>query len=398
MITRPTLLLIIIYLAFVSLGLPDGVLGVAWPSLRADLGLPLESMGLVTTTQLWLSALSGFVSGRVLARFGTGRVTAASGLITAMGLMGYALSPNLFWILVCTIPLGIGQGAVDSGLNLYVANHYAARHMNWLHCCWGVGASAGPVIMTMALTTGAPDTGWRWGYGLLATGQFSLTLLLFVSLWAGLWKRSGESGQHNAEPEPQGPLDGLSSQILAAGLFFLYVGAETAMGVWLNSLLREGRGFPVAFSGLCVAVFYGSIMAGRFFSGFLVRRLGNNGLIRGGMGLAALGCVVIWTGGHPAVVMAGTVAAGLGYAPIYPALMHETPRRFKNTVTRRVMGWQVGSAYVGGSFITTGLGLILGRYSLEWLCPALLLCLLLLALCNEGLLAQMRRKQFDQQS
>lgn len=395
MITRTTLLLGIIYLAFISLGLPDGVLGVAWPALRAELGLSIASMGLVTTTQLWLSALSGFLSGRVLARFGTGPVTAVSGLITAAGLLGYALSPNLLWIMVCTIPLGIGQGAVDSGLNLYVAKHYAARHMNWLHCCWGVGASAGPAIMTLAMTatlTPSTDyTGWRWGYGALATGQFCLTLILFLSLGARLWRQSGTAGQGSTEPEPQGTLDSLGSQLASAGLFFLYVGAETTTGVWLNSLLREGRDLPVTFSGLCVAVFFGAIMTGRFFSGFLVRVVSNSWLIRGGLILAGLGCGIIWISGHPAVIMMGTAALGLGFAPVYPTLMHETPRRFKNTVTRRVMGWQVGAAYVGGSFITTGTGLLMGQLSLEWLCPILLLVMGLLFLCNEWILFQAKK-------
>ena len=363
-------LVVIMYLAFISLGLPDGVLGVAWPAMRQALGLPLEAMGLVTTVLMCTSAAASVFSVRVLARWNTGAVTTASCLMTGLALFGYALAETPFWLLVCTLPLGLGQGAVDAALNLHVANHYTARHMNWLHCCWGVGASLGPLVMTAAL---AARWGWQTGYALLAAAQCLLALVLLQSLRAGLWPASSAAGPGTAKTTPQGSLNAVPHQLLAVLLFFLYVGMEFSVGLWLNSLLVEGRHLPVPFAGSCVAAFYAAIMGGRFLAGAMSNRLPNQTLIRYGLLLACIGSLGLWLAVHPVLVLLCVCAIGLGCAPVYPGLMHETPRRFKASVTQRLMGLQVGAACLGGSLISAGMGVVLARFSLEALCPAVLL-------------------------
>lgn len=367
---NPALLLCIIYLAFISLGLPDGVFGVAWPSMRVSLGLPLEAMGIYTTVLLCMSALSSISSGKLLARFSTGTVTAASCIMTGLALAGYTLSTHPAWLLLCTIPLGLGQGGVDSALNLHVANHYSARHMNWLHCFWGVGASIGPVVMTMAL---AYAGGWRVGYGVLAGAQMFLAVVLVWSLVARLWPKDSKPGSSTETIRIEGPLFSAFDQSLAILLFFLYVGFEFTVGIWLYSLLVESRSLPITFAGLCIAVFYASIMTGRFLAGLVVHRFGNQRLITGGLLVALAGALGVWLFSTPAVVMACTAAMGLGSAPVYPGFMHETPRRFKAAVTQRLMGRQIGAACLGGSIISGGMGLLLARYSLDLLPPALAL-------------------------
>lgn len=381
-LSRPVALLCIIYLAFVSLGLPDGVLGVAWPAIRGEMGLPLESVGLLLTLLLVLSAFSSVVSGFVLRRLGTGLTTMLSGVMTGIGLLGFVFAPGFWWLALCIVPLGLGQGAVDSGLNLYVARHYSSRHMNWLHCFWGVGAAAGPVIMTTALLT----TGWREGYGSIAAIQLGLAAVLWWSLRAGLWAdREDAASAADANPELCGDagLFGVGDQTLAVLLFFLYVGMEYSVGLWLNSLLVESRGIPVARAGLTISAFYASIMAGRFFSGIVVNRLGNTGMIRAGLFLAAAGAGSLWfSSGYP-LALAGAVLMGLGFAPVYPCLMHETPRRFRKNVSERLIGFQVGAACLGGSVVSSGLGFFMSRTSLEMLCPVLLILIVLTFTGNE---------------
>lgn len=383
---RGVSLLTIIYLAFVSLGLPDGILGVAWPSMRGELGQPLDRVGFIVTLLLWLSALSSITSGVVLRRWGTGAVTAISGLMTGLALLGYALAPGFWWLLLFTIPLGLGQGAVDSGLNLYVANHYSARHMNWLHCFWGVGASGGPMVMTLALGLST----WRLGYGVIAGMQLALAGLLWWSVRVGLWHRGTRSADAGEEAAPKGILTSSVHQAVAVLLFFLYVGMEYAMGLWLNSLLVESRHVAAYKAGLVVSAFYAAIMAGRFLSGVVVSRTGNMGIIRGGLLLSAGGLACLWLSGSLMGMLAGAVLTGLGFAPVYPCLMHETPRRFRADVTTRLMGWQVGAACLGGSLVSSGLGVFMAQTSLEWLCPVLLGLVIVTALGNEFLGAASR--------
>lgn len=375
------ILLAVIYLAFISLGLPDGVLGVAWPSIRSELGLPLESMGLLTTSLLVMSALSSFFSSRVLKRWGTGSVTFFSGLMTGLALLGYSLAPGFPWLLLCTIPLGFGQGAVDSGLNLYVAEHYSARHMNWLHCFWGIGASAGPTIMTLALVA----FHWRIGYRIVSCIQLLLAAILLWSLCVKLWSVDFSApGTSVHLRHSSAGLNAFPDQALAVLLFFLYSGIEFSIGLWLGSVLLESRGAPVPVAGLSVSAYYASIMAGRFLSGLFVNRMGNSRMIRLGLSLAVFGAVSVWLLPGSAAILTGTILMGLGLAPVYPCLMHETPDRFAPEVSEKLIGYQVGAACLGGSVIASGTGLLMSL-SLELLFPVVILLLLAALLGNETL-------------
>lgn len=354
-------LLVVIYMAFVSLGLPDGVLGLAWPAMRASLEQPLESLGLVTFVLASCSAVSGFISGRVLARFGTGRVTLASALMTALALLGFSVVPNFPLMVALAFPLGFGAGAVDAGLNHYVAEHFSSKHMNWLHACWGLGASLGPAIMGASLASAG---GWSRGYLIIALGQMSLAAVLFLSL--GLWSQQGPA-RHDPEKMVAGGRPNMPrwAPLLAALVFFFYVAVEMGTGMWAASLLIESRQFAPDITGLALTLFYGSIMSGRVLVGFVSDRLGNRRLIRLGFSVALLGVVLLLIPAWPYLSMFGLALLGLGCAPIYPAMMHETPRRFDPETSRKVIGWQVAAANLGGAILPAALGLQAAWIGLE---------------------------------
>ena len=380
-----------IYLAFISLGLPDSVLGVAWPTMRSSLGQPLESAGMITLVLTVCSALSSFFGGRVLARWGTGPVVTASGLLTGLTLLGFSVAPSFPLLLLLAVPLGLGAGAVDARLNQFVAAHYSARHMNWLHGCWGIGATIGPLIMAWAL---AGTDGWRQGYGVIGGVQLGLVLLFVLVL--PLWQRhqamaaDAEPHQHNgqgASPDakPQQPARTLALW-LAPALYLAYAAVEISMGLWAGSLLVDGRGLDAKTASLWVSCFFGAIMLGRFASGLLTLRLGNRPLVRLGIAVASVGAVLFGLGALSAPLsLAGLILLGLGCAPIYPCLMHETARRFEPVTAAKVISRQVGFAYVGAAIVPAALGYLAATAGLGAIMPAVLAALLLLLLMSEVL-------------
>ena len=369
-------LLTVIYLAFISLGLPDGVLGVAWPAMRGGFREPMEAAGLITMVITACSAVSGFASGAVLQRLGTGPVVVLSGVLTGLALLGFAAAPSFLWILLLAVPLGLGAGSVDAGLNHFVARHYSSRHMNWLHACWGVGASIGPLIMASALVQAG---GWANGYQSIAGLQLLLALVFLLSL--GLWRRAPALAQ------AMGP-DGCGSGYSAAPLwaawlapaqFLMYATVEIGTGLWAASILVETRGLRPQDAAWWVSCFYAAIMTGRFALGFVAGRMGNRRLVRAGLALAMLGAGLFSVPGlPPTLTLAGLVLLGLGAAPIYPALMHETTRRFTVDVARQVVGRQVAFAYIGGATGPAALGLLGAHLGLGAIMPVVLLALLAL--------------------
>ena len=361
------ILLIVIYLAFVSLGLPDGVLGLAWPGMRASLGQPLEALGLVTFVLATCSAVSGFMSGKVLSRFGTGPVTFVSALMTGLSLLGLSQVPNFPVMVALAFPLGLGAGSVDAGLNHFVAEHYSSKHMNWLHACWGVGATLGPMIMGSALASAG---GWSSGYLNIALCQLCLASVLLVTL--GLWKSQGPA-QHDPEKIAAGgrPDTPAWAQLLAAFLFALYVAIEMGAGLWAASILIESRHFEPGMAGLALTLYYGSIMGGRVLIGFVSEQLGNRRLVRLGLSVAIIGIVLLLIPGQPVLAIAGLMLLGLGCAPIYPSLMHETPRRFDPVTARKVIGWQVATANLGAAVIPAAFGVLAAHAGLEAVFPAI---------------------------
>lgn len=359
------LLLPVIYLGFISLGLPDGVLGVAWPSMHRTLGLPLGLAGTLLLVVTLLSGVSSFSSGRILARFGTGPVVMTSCALTGSALLVISQARSSEWLFVAAVPLGFGAGAVDTGLNAYVARNYTGRHMNWLHACWGIGATSGPVLMTWALAHAA---GWRGGY--LALGSVQLCLALIFLLTLGLWaSRSGTATQADPsntanENVPATPADSEAGW-LSAAIFALYVAVEATAGLWANSLLTVGRGMPQAAAGTCVAFYYGSITGGRILAGFAVDRFGNRRIVTTGIGLATLGAALFTQASSAPAAGAALTLIGLGFAPVYPCLMHEVPKRFAASAAFTVIGRQSGASYIGGATMPALIGGLAAFVSLE---------------------------------
>jgi fucose permease len=353
-------LLGIIYVSFISLGLPDGVMGVAWPAVRVDMGQPLAAVGIFTLVGTVCAAGSSYFAGAIVKRVGTGVVVAASCLMTALALVGYAYAPSFAWLVALSIPMGIGAGAVDTSLNHFVAAHYSSRHMNWLHGFWGVGATLGPLIMSWSVTT---PTGWTLGTRTIGLLQLGLAVALFLTL--SLWAREKATHAEDASAhsdknvtnafKPHHPL----ATWLAPTCFLFYVSAEMGTGLWAASILATGRGMPLAQAGVWVSVYFGAITAGRFAVGLVANKLGNRKLVQLGIGVAALGAALF--AAHALVgdaSLAGLILMGLGCAPIFPSLMHETAKRFPEDVARKVISRQMMFAYTGVSVIPAAFGLL----------------------------------------
>lgn len=374
-------LLAVVYLAFISLGLPDSVLGVAWPSMRLGLGQPLQAAGLLTLILTACSAASGFASGVVLRRLGTGPVVVLSGFLTGFALLGYALAPSFAWLMVLAVPLGLGAGSVDAGLNHFVAEHYSSRHMNWLHGCWGIGATIGPFIMGSAL---AGTIGWQAGYRNIAAIQLALACLFLLTL--RLWTQERPVPGRAAPSGPRTPDVRLSppwAPWLAAALYLVYATVEVGTGLWAASILVDGRHMGAPAAGLWVSCFFGAIMVGRFALGLVARRVGNRRLVRIGLVTAGTGALLFSLDGMPAPLsLAGLLLLGLGCAPVYPSLMHETVRRFDADTARKVVGRQVAFAYLGGAVGPASLGLIGAQWGLAAIMPAVLAAVLVLLLLS----------------
>lgn len=357
------LLLPIIYLGYISLGLPDGTLGVAWPQMHRTLGLPIGLAGVLGIVGLMLAAFSGFSSGRIVARFKTGPVVFVSCLLTASGMMLFSHAQGFAWLLVAVVPLGLGAGAVDAGANGYVARHYSGRHMNWLHACWGIGATAGPIVMAQAMREPA---GWRDGFFTLAIVQFSLAVLFFASLrlWSMVPERKfTDAGLHADGMAPTAAANSFPGW-LSAAIFAIYVAVEGTAGLWAGSILAVGRGFTPATAGLCASAFYGAITGGRILVGFIVERFGNRRLIAVGCGVAAVGGLLFIFASTPVTAATALILLGAGFAPVYPCLMHEVPRRFAPDAVQTVIGRQSGAASVGAAILPSAAGL-LAQYWIE---------------------------------
>ncbi len=346
-------LLPVIYLGFISLGLPDGSLGTAWPQVHQTLELAVGLAGPLLLAATLFGAASSLISAWLISRLGTGPVVMISCLFTASGLLMLASAPNAMWLWAAALPLGLGAGAVDASLNGFVAKHYEARHMNWLHGCWGIGATAGPLVMAAALSTS--EEGWRTGYLVLGGTQLALVGLFAVTL--GLWKfapdHAGDASREGVEPSAEVvpltmPANSWAGGI-SAGLFAVYVGLEVMAGLWVATYLVGQRGASPAEAGWCVTAYYGSITAGRFLSGLVVDRWGNRRVVRGALWVGLLGAGVFALPLGLIGVASALVLIGGGLSVIYPGLMHEVPRRFRAEDVQKVIGRQNSAAYFGAA-------------------------------------------------
>lgn len=377
-----TLLLVIIYLAFISLGLPDSLLGSAWPVMQSDFGKSLDTAGYLYMIISAGTILSSLVSGRLNDLLGTGKVMVISVLLTAGALLGFSFAPSFIWLVVCAIPLGLGGGAVDAALNNYVALHYKASHMSWLHCFWGVGASIGPIIMSFYISH---QGSWEKGYFTISMLQIGLTIILFLSLplWAKVAKMTGNTAAVSETatsieeiPKAAKPLK-IKGVKFALFTFLFYCGVEATMGLWGSSYLVNSKGMSAAVAAQWVSLFYAGITIGRLVTGFITMQVNNTLLIRIGQFMIIFGGVLLVLPLPNIVSLLGFIAIGLGCAPIYPCMIHETPSRFGRANSQAIIGYQMAVAYVGSTFLPPLFGLIANYISIHLFS----LVILVLAIC-----------------
>lgn len=373
-----TILLIVIYLAFISLGLPDALLGVAWPQIRLDWGLGLDAAGIISIVITGGTIASSLLSGKLIKRFGEGKITLLSGLMTGLALLGYGFAPSFLWFILLALPLGFGAGSVDTALNHYVATHFKAHHMNWLHSFWGVGATAGPVLMGAVLATSGS---WRNGYFLVAGIQLVLATIIFISLplWRLQDQKSEAKHSDDVDPLDASQKDSLKplkkpGVIYALLVFMAYCSGEYTMGLWGASYLVQVRGIAVESAANWVASYYAGITLGRFLAGFLSFKLNNRQMITLGLTLATLGGFAMFVLPSSGLLMIAFVLVGLGFAPIFPAMVHETPKRFGKQVAQSVIGYQMASAYVGIAVFPPLFGVVMKHLNLGLFPLFIILC------------------------
>ena len=383
------LLLAVIYLSFISLGLPDSLLGSAWPVMHAELGVPTSRAGIISVIISMGTVVSSLQSDRLTKKLGTGKVTAISVGMTAAALFGFSVSGSFWMLCLWAVPYGLGAGSVDAALNNYVALHYASRHMSWLHCMWGLGAAVGPYVMGLALAGGA---GWHMGYRYIALLQIALTAVLVISL--PLWRlhRTGAAGEENRNAAPLTLPQILripgAKEVMAA--FFCYCALEQTAILWASSYLHVYKGIPAETAAGYAGLFFLGITAGRALSGFLTMKLSDPQMIRLGQGIIALGVLVMLLPAHEYVALAGLVLVGLGCAPIYPCVIHSTPDHFGADKSQAVIGVQMASAYVGTCLMPPLFGLI-ASYVTPGLLPLYLLAILaVMTAAHEALLRRCR--------
>ena len=369
------LLLPIIYLAFISLGLPDSLLGSAWPSMYPLLGVPVSYAGILSMIISFGTIVSSLNSDRLTRALGAGKVTAISVGMTAAALFGFSISTQFWMLCLWAVPYGLGAGSVDAALNNYVALHYESRHMSWLHCMWGIGTMVSPMVMGRVLAGGGP---WTAGYRYIALFQIALTAVLFLSL--PLWqKRTDETAEGGTAPQALSlgqvfRLPGAKEVMLC---FFCYCALETTAGLWASSYLTLTRGVAADTAASFASLFYIGITAGRAACGFLTLKLSDTQMIRLGQGVLAVGVAALLVPGPQLLALAGLVLVGVGCAPIYPSIIHATPDHFGADRSQAVLGIQMASAYVGNLTMPPLFGLLANNIT-PALFPFYLLALLVL--------------------
>ena len=344
------LLIAVIYLAFISLGLPDSLLGSAWPSMYESMHSTITGAGTLAMLISACTIVSSLMADRVIHRFGTARVTTCSVAMTACALFGFSVSRSYLQLVFWCIPYGLGAGAVDSALNNYVALHYSSRHMSWLHCMWGIGASVGPWIMGLCLNRGQ---GWPMGYRIIGVLQVILTVVLVVSF--PLWKHASETEEevHQVLPLKEAiRLPGAKPILIA---FLCYCGLEMTTGLWAASWLVTERGVNAVDAASYASLFYLGITIGRAFSGLISERAGDEKMIRLGQSIVLVGVILLFLNTTSRI---GLVLIGLGCAPIYPSIIHSTPSRFGKEHSQSLVGIQMAFAYVGSTFAPKVFGVI----------------------------------------
>ncbi len=382
-----SLLLCVIYLAFISLGLPDSLLGAGWPTMHKDLGVPMSYAGVISMLISGGTIVSSLNSDRLTKKFGAALVTSVSTLFTAVALFGFSVSTSFWMLCILAIPYGLGAGAVDAAVNNYVALHYKSKHMSWLHCFWGVGASISPYIMSFSITRGE---GWNSGYSTVALIQIVITFILFMSI--PLW------GKNQVDEETKANTKALSLKevfqikgVIYVLLAFLgYCALEITAGMWAASYLVEARGLSVAIATKFASLFYLGITFGRFLCGFIADKFGDKSLIRYGILIIVFGIFLLLIPVEIDIIpLSGLIIIGLGCAPIYPSIIHSTPTNFGAENSQAIIGVQMAAAYTGATFAPPVLGFLtnfvsIGIYPIFLLIFAVLMFIMTELLNRQG--------------
>lgn len=386
------LLLAIIYLAFISLGLPDSLLGSAWPMMYSEFGVPLSYAGIVSMIIAIGTVISSLLSDRMTLKLGTGKVMVISVAMTAAALFGFSISTQFWMLCLWAVPYGLGAGSVDASLNNYVALHYESRHMSWLHCMWGVGAATGPYVMGLALTGGQ---GWNMGYRYIGIIQVVLTVILFLSL--PMWKgrnsegsdvssdTSSDSSEKKQKPLPLRDIIKIRGAKEVLMCFFCYCAIEQTSGLWASTFLNVYKGVAKDEAAHYASMFFIGITAGRAISGFLTMKLKDKQMIRLGEVLILIGIGVMFIPGSAIISLVGLITIGLGCAPIYPCIIHSTPAHFGADKSQAIIGVQMAFAYVGILAMPPLFGVLANAITVALLPAFLLILLVLMAFLYERL-------------
>jgi fucose permease len=355
------------YAAFIALGMPDGLLGIAWPSIRVDFGIPLDSLGLLLFASVTGYTTSTFLSGALVARIGVGRLLAISCGLTGAALVGYTLVPQWWMMVLLGIMAGLGAGAIDAGLNTYAAAHFRPGLVQWLHASYGVGVTIGPIIMTLALTT---LDSWRVGYRVVAGFQVLMALAFALTLpwWANQQERAADGPHEKRLTDYKTPLSETIRRPrvwLSVLLFFLYVGAEVSLGTWAYTLLTESRGIAPQMAGFWAGGYWATFTVGRILAGVFAHRLGIDALVQGGLTLALLGTGLLWWNPFVLANLLAVALVGLAIAPVFPALISGTSRRVEARFAANTIGMQMAATGLGGALIPSLVGVLARRASLE---------------------------------
>ncbi len=387
-----SLLLSIIYLAFISLGLPDSLLGAAWPIMYGQLQVPISYAGVISMIIAINTVISSLQSDRLTKKFSTGKVTAISAAMTAAAILGFSFSSSFWMLCLFAIPYGLGAGSVDAAINNYVALHYSSKHMSWLHCMWGVGTIISPYVMGFALSSG---NGWNTGYRWVGMGQLALTVILFISI--PLWNRNNKSNKKvQGSSENHMPLS-LRQIITIKGAkqvmitFFCYCALEQTAMLWASSYMVLHNGINAEKAANLASLFFIGITVGRAVNGFLMMKFSDTQMIRVGQVLIGCGIVMLFLPLGNMVALSGFIVIGLGCAPVYPCIIHSTPYRFGEDKSQALIGVQMASAYVGTSLMPPLFGLIANNISVSLLPVYLVIILALMVIMHEILVKKTKK-------
>lgn len=369
---------ILAYAAFVALGMPDGLLGIAWPTMRLDFGVPLDAVGMLLVASVTGYMTSSFLSGALVSRFSVGQVLAVSCMLTGAALIGYTFVPQWWMMVLLGVVAGLGAGAIDAGMNTYAAAHFGEGLVQWLHASYGIGITLGPIIITTALTT---FDSWRLGYRVVGGFQFVMALAFFFTLawWSDHRQAPADGPQEKKLTDyktPMGETVRRPRVWLSVSLFFLYVGAEVSLGIWAYSLLTESRGIEPRLAGLLTGSYWAMFTVGRILAGLYAKRLGVNTLVQGSLALALSGALLLWWNPFPMSNLIAVALVGFAIAPIFPALISGTSQRVGAHLAANTIGMQMAVTGLGASVIPSLVGVLARRFSLE-IVPVILVLLFL---------------------